>query len=295
MAITVFPAPNRGFPANLTRVATITSSTTWTHPDGASASNPKRVYVVALGAGGGGGGGRGYFQPSTEVYTGGAGGGAGFISGTENLIFAPITITIGSGGTGGGGGSRSSEASTGNNGGTTSVGTNALDNQLRFPLVAFGGRGGLRGDRITTGEAVYGGGGFGSSQGGGRIANYHARQVMSGTSNGGLVIPELSGFGPGSGAAGAGQYGFFAANPGVNTTGPGGLGGLSLIGNGGNGGASRRESNLSYTGNPGTAGTGRGSGGGGGGAAINTNPSGLNEAIGGSGGAGAPGLVVIYY
>ena len=48
MGIEVFPVPAQA--SGLTRRDQITSTGTWTHPDGASSQNPKQAVVIALGA-----------------------------------------------------------------------------------------------------------------------------------------------------------------------------------------------------------------------------------------------------
>ena len=62
-----------------TRAEILTTSGTWTHPDGASAQNPKPIYVVLTGGGGGGGyyGGGGASGVPTSHHGGGGGSGGG--------------------------------------------------------------------------------------------------------------------------------------------------------------------------------------------------------------------------
>jgi hypothetical protein len=297
MAITQFPAPNGA----LTRREVITSSTTWTHPDGASASNPKPVYVIAVGGGGGGGGG---FSTTTNpgaslVWWGGSGGGAGFISTSENLVKAPVSITIGAGGTGGQGSPNSPYTPFGkaSSGGSTSFGGTVAGSQVNLPVSAFGGEGGMfRGGGASNGSTtsyfrVLGG--FGSSNGGeGGIGN-NLFFDTNGESNGGFLSIN-SGFGPGAGGGGSGFVGDAFSTPQSLTATSGGLGGVSAMGNGGNGGASSTQTAaaaglvdpLTVGGN----GTGNGAGGGGGGA---RNAAGTIR--GGTGGNGSAGLVIIYY
>ena len=108
-------------PSLLSRVAILTSSGTWTHPDGASAGSPKTVYVILSGGGAGGAGGSTANPGATSTAAGSglAGGGAsgcvneGFIS-----VTGAVSYTIGAGGAGGTGGtnSTSGSTSTGNNG-----------------------------------------------------------------------------------------------------------------------------------------------------------------------------------
>jgi hypothetical protein len=113
--------------ALFTRAEILTSSGTWTHPDGASAGSPKTIYVIVSG-GGCGGAGAGAGNPgstSTAAMSGYAGGGS---SGTVNenfmIVTGSVNYTIGAGGAGGAGGVNTSNGGTtsgnpGNPGGTT--------------------------------------------------------------------------------------------------------------------------------------------------------------------------------
>jgi hypothetical protein len=306
MAITQFPAPNGA----LTRRDVITSSTTWTHPDGASASNPKPVYVIAVGGGGGGGGGVGSNNGllQTNVFRGGSGGGAGFVYSAENLVKAPVSITIGAGGTGRAGIQQNDtnwtqyEASSG---GATSFGSAIFGNQVNFPIFAFGGGGGITRNltysALTQPTGFFNApGGVGSSVGGEGGIGDNRFFDTNGESNGGFFSVN-SGFGPGAGGGGSGFVGSdfshddnFVQSVAATFATNGGLGGVSAMGNGGNGGASSFQTaaaaGLVDPLTNGANGTGNGAGGGGGGARSAT-----GTIRGGTGGNGSAGLVIIYY
>jgi len=304
MAIEQFPAP-----AGLTRLAVISSSQTWTHPDGASSTSPKPVFVIAVGGGGGGGSGasQGQFDSSSylnNVIGGGGGGGAGNIEAFENLVYAPVTVTIGAGGSGGtgiGNGGSQGPGNPGSNGGNTSFGTDAIDSQVRIPILALGGQGGQTGAFVQNIQATANAyirsapGGVGSSIGGEGIiigsffdkAGYSAGAFGSG----------FPGF---LSAAGGGGAGIYVAD---NSTGVPrrklsirGLGGRALTGNGGDGGIAVLNAVIGNVfGGTGGSATAVGGGGGGGGAGGNTQPSGTNQGVGGTGGAGGAGRVYIYH
>ena len=290
MSVSIFPAPASVASAPLfNRVAVITSSGTWTHPDGASSTAPKQILAIAIGAGGGGGSGgpsrNGSITDSRAL--GGGGGGAGFLSAAYVPLSGNATITIGSGGTGGAAVTNSSQDSggfglQGSNGGATLV---AFPSNTFPTLEAEGGLGGgpgaagrlgadsafLRGRTVM--QIAYGG--RGSSEGGssswGTGANGFSYHM--GTS----VFPGTLAAGSGGGGGGVDSGSSYN----------GGTGGTNPTGNGGNGGASGRGAN----GTAGSNATGYGSGGGGGGGSSIQS----GNATSGAGGAGSPGVVYIYY
>lgn len=137
MSINIIGAAGGG--SAFTRAEILTTSGTWTHPDGASTSSPKTVYAIISGGGAGGSGGS-RANPSSTSTASMSGLGAGGASGTvvEGFvqITGPISYTIGSGGTGGTGasGSGSDTAGGGNSG-------NAGGNTNFGNLYAIGGGG----------------------------------------------------------------------------------------------------------------------------------------------------------
>lgn len=256
---------------------TITTSQTWTHPT-ASPSNPKLVYVVAVGGGGkGGNGGTGTSAASTDFQAaGGGGGGGGGVIAEYFLYRGPLPIVIGA-----------------VNGGTTTVAT------------AISAPGGSNGSDGTTGAAnVTGFGGAGGNAyggAGGASANLSSNGSLLADSVAGtagavlyddtvisrLNVPPFTTSG-GSGAQSA------TANSGYSTgippsTAKGTVTG-SPLGNGGAGGTAV-TGGASSTGGAGGNATGYGCGGGGGGAVISA--SGASTA--GPGGTGSQGVVYLYY
>jgi len=203
----------------------ITSTTTWTHPDG----NGNCAFLIG-GAGGAGGDGG---TPSNRKGGGGAGGNAWFI---KNIpIRETITVTIGSGGTSGG-----------SSGGSSSIFIPSLHNYI----ICDGGGGGGDGDSGGNGGDVSpinifldstssdwkitqmkgaGGSSYGGSGGFCNYIFYHGGgAVGSGT------------YGAGGGGAsffGRGGHGGFSGNGGNGETSAGGGGGdyNKLGGHGGNG------------------------------------------------------------
>jgi len=290
MSVSVFPAPASVASApSFNRVAVITSSGTWTHPDGASASSPKQILAIAIGAGGGGGSGGPSRNGSITLARalGGGGGGAGFVSSAYVPLTGQATITIGASGNGG----AAVTNSTTDSGGFGLLGLNGGATLVAFPsnsyptLEAEGGLGGGPGaaGRVDTSSAFLQGrtvmqiayGGKGSSEGGssswGTGANGFSHHM--GTS----VFPGTLAAGSGGGGGGVNSDNSFS----------GGTGGTHPTGNGGNGGASGRGAN----GTAGSNGTGYGAGGGGGGGCTFQS----TNAVSGAGGNGSPGVVYIYY
>ena len=314
MAITQFPAP-----AGLTRLAVISSSGTWTHPDGASSGSPKPVFVVAIGGGGGGAGGSALHQAVNNVNArcaGGAGGASGFIAAMHTTVLNSVSVTIGSGGTGGAavnsGGNLGYVGNDGNKGGDTSFGTNTMDSQVTVPILALGGGSGKRGyigghSSIPEKALPNSIGGWGSSRGGAGIASaiydFQSGQSMgfghqSGQSAGGhlAVFPTFAS-GGGGGGGGANLYNSvdLTSNGSAYYATPGASGGRGFLGTGGaGGGGSTLNGTVSPTGGTGGNGTGVGAGGGGGGGASNF-PSNSTTATSGAGGSGSAGAVYIYY
>jgi hypothetical protein len=296
MAITVFPEfPKSSDFSKYKNLATVTSSTTWSHPEGASALSPKEVFVVAIGGGGGGGSGAiRVYTSGTTIYPlwGGGGGGSSGASFGKTTITGSIPITIGAGGAGGAAvtpvtNNNSILGNAGLAGGFSQFqtsGTNSL-----FTFRAINGRGGQRGSTVSvpdqfspTPSLVQGGGGGNQGGEGSVIASQFATDAVNFVFKNDAV---LNSFIPGAGGGGAGHW--YNGNNGYNFPSLSGYGGKGLvhpIGTGGNGGTSEGTRS-------GANATGYGSGGGGGGGAV---AFGLG-ASSGAGGNGAPGVVYIYY
>lgn len=242
------------------KIATFTSSGTWTVPDNVTS-------VIVLGCGGGGGGGGGGAN-----YGGGGGGGSGAQPITAAIAGltpgASISVVIGAGGNAGAGGISGGNGVVGANGNPSSFGT----------LVFNGGLGGDPGVGSTLGgtnpaggagaaeamtpmgHRVAGGGGGAGAQNGTSVAGTAGSRSMYATAP--------------SGGASAGTG---------TLRGGGGGGGGSATNAGGTGG----NANVGAVGSVGADGS-NGSGGGGGG-------GGSNNLQGGNGGAGGGGLIQIYY
>lgn len=261
MAVNQFPIPS-GFSTE--RVAAITTTSTWTHPDGASVSNPKKIIILAMGGGGGGGAGTGNFG-------GGGGGGAGIVRKQTLVITAPISITIGAGG--------NSSVS----GGDTIVGSFSAPGGGAGGSPAAPGSLGLGAYNIAAGPAY--GGGSGGSQGG----DSRSAPAANNASSYGIGPRSLSSiyqlqseeifYASGGGAGGA------AYNVGSTPT----AAGSGLLGNGGAGATPVEIPRAAPLGGPyvgsanaATPGNGYGAGGGGG-----SGPQ--------PGGSGTQGIVYIFY
>ena len=237
---------------------TLTASTTFSIPQGAT-----QLRITCVGGGGGGGGGGAASGAIAQA------GGAGGAAGTTSVQVVPVgsnselSVTIGKAGSGGPGG-----AAGGNNAGTV----------------------GLRGGDTTvtgSGISVRGGGG-----GGGGGAAGHSSGSTSGAVYGSPVSTPSTVTGAGCGGSSAAPGG----SPVASSPGGGGGGGAAGSSNGGGGGGAGGSLSGGVAGGSGAAsqptgavgatGLVPGAGGGGGG-------GGANGAGGGSGGAGAPGLVII--
>jgi hypothetical protein len=200
MAITtVGPAAASGF----SRAEILTSSGTWTHPDGASVGSPKSIYVILVGGGGGGAGGSCATPSSTTdaAMSGVAGGGAsGVVNENFMTVTGSVTYTIGSGGAGGTGNSVTSSGSTnagnsGGTGGTTFFGTlSAIGGGVMSEGYSYGPASALNGYISASGNN---GGSvnpaLGGSMGGATIAN-HVTGTSGARSPGQYSTPPNNGF-----------------------------------------------------------------------------------------------------
>jgi hypothetical protein len=114
-------------PTTFNRVAILTNSQTWNHPDGATANNARRVQVLVLGGGGGGGGGwASSANGGLSNGAGGGGGGSGYANFVTTMVTGSVTVTVGAGGTGGSGGTTGAGSVSwgfdGNSGGVSAFG-----------------------------------------------------------------------------------------------------------------------------------------------------------------------------
>jgi hypothetical protein len=320
MGLSVFPPTSM---AGLGRVQYLTSSQTWTHPDGASPSNPKPIYILMTGGGGGGGAGVGGSNVSTTSYfcAGGQGGGSGF--GLEQYYFVTgsVSVTIGAAGSanGGGGGTTSfgSFSTPGGSGGSNgSLYTSTTDlyavlggsagaclgrffpsnsGTEGYQLVPGGSHGGPsisnnspNGNQYSGGIIYEGQNAFGQSTPGGSMATWNStnpNQQLLPKNNMPINIK------PSSFVAGGGGMGGSGTNPFSNYTATASSGGFGFFGTGGSGGNGSFLTSGTATGSAGTAATGYGAGGGGGGAGVTKSGTGT----GGSGSAGTQGVVIVYY
>lgn len=307
------------------RAEIITSSQTWTHPDGLD--TPKPVKILAMGAGGGGGSGAATNAGSVGAAGAGGGGGSGYVRTYEGFVSNPLTVVIGAAGNGGSGVVRSgnvgnTDGNSGNGGGATTVSQSS-------PLISIvappgsGGGGGRGSGNVNSSN----GGSSGGSHGGLTFLEMTSNSFGGGNGQGGSQGGGRTGGQVGNAfetpVAGQGAKAYFVEFGGSSVqyrrvsfdesqvadakycSGAGGGGntaqrGQSLVGNAngglgiyGNGGAPGKSSgSTSSDPAPGSPGLGFGSGGGGGGGQIaQTTGTVYSE----SGGAGAPGLVIIYY
>lgn len=292
MGIEVFPVPAQA--SGLTRRDQITSTGTWTHPDGASNQNPKRAVVIALGAGGGGAsGGNAIDNVNVVSSSGGSGGSAGAATWSEFLVTGTLTITIGSGGTGGAAKVLSGEPDRTNNGNAGNIGGNTtVVDASGFGIIAYGGPGGIFGvgnngstvDTLAPAQATYtqnitSSAGVGAIGGGEKVG-------FSATRPSDNVYGSFATGGSGGGGADAstGFSGGTTSNPFAG-----------MPGTGGNGGAGAAADNANATATAGSNGSGYGAGGGGGGGTAIRYAAASRTGTSGAGGNGAPGSVWIYY
>lgn len=312
MAINQFPesVPSQGG-GPLLREAVLTSSQTWTHPDGASAEDPKEIFVIARSGGGGGGSGvairvTGSDQPAVRG-TAGGGGGAGAVIAQKLFVTQNVSVTVGSGGAGGSAVTTTAirQYLDGDNGG---FGGNTILSQstdLMNSIFAPGGHGGESG-RANLNNSSLGQiysyylnskGGLGSSVGGeaqwplaqtnnafnGLPGSSQARGMDAlGQSS---IMAQLS-----SGSGGGGGSVYSVASGGNFRGNLGGAGGASTHGNGGAGGNAEYSNHGSLLAQSGGNATGNSAGGGGGGSVIAN-----SNVTSGAGGNGSAGQVIIYY
>lgn len=308
MAIGQIPAT----PFPYSRFELVTTTSTWTHPQGASPN--KLIRIIACSGGGGGSSGSAYSQASSSTGgAGGGGGGAGFIAYTEGIYSASLSITIGAGGSGGAARGGSSniqlDPASGSDGGDTTVsGGNiyviATVKQYSGYDPAVGVSTGNAGSSFYGGNGSSGGGAgayFSDVGGEGGNLGYGAREGQISSRGFGYLPffnastsfdwtnynPFLAQWAPGGGGGGGNYYVV------LNAAGSGGKGFYNNNGGAGGAGAFNNSNSNAVTATAGSAGT-RGGGGGGGGAALQgfSTPG---VATSGAGGAGGAGWVLIYY
>ncbi len=296
------------------RVAYVTSTSTWQHPDGYA--SPRKVVIIKYNGGTGGNGGCARINTANgQVANGSQGGGSGFAQIVETFISSDLSITIGAGGAGGTPASTSGVASTANLtgnpgawGGTTTVTGTGVSLSMSntdfygylfgiFSISTTAGKGfsggGGGNDSTTTSDAIGGTQGFGGFSAAGGSINNGVMGDQSVTANKALQYygGHLTTLAPGGGGGG----GFGRTNTGVGTGAAGGRHGIYSTTSGGTGGTGAIATNANLTGNNGGAGGAMGNGGGGGGAASVYTTSAAYTVTGGTGGAGGAGGVIIYY
>lgn len=268
------------------RLATITTSQTWVHPDNPSATNPKKIKVVIVGGGAGGASGCSSNNVNPFYSTFGyymAGGGSGY----ANLQYltmrtASAVIVIGAGGTGG--------AATTNNVSTGAVNGVAGANGGQSSFNQFIASGGFA--TGTGGSSSIGNGGqggiFGAPHGNPlpfivSAITFASQLLVSSNANEKWVPTEVSQWIAGAGGGGG------------NSVGAGRVGGSSAygIGNGGDGGTTVVNSAGGTSGAGGNA-TGYGAGGGSSGN-MGTDANNTNVTNSPKGGDGSQGVVYIFY
>jgi hypothetical protein len=332
MGIATFPPASSA--SGFSRSALITSSGTWTHPDGASNSSPKPIMIQMTGGGGGGSSGVSTANISSSAYgiAGGGGGSSGLVVETYAVCTGTLTLTVGAGGSGG------NAISTTTTSGSSNAGNNGGATQITFPLpfrtlIASGGRG-------HEGNYSQGSGTIITSGISGGTASPSGRSFSANTGSGVVGLDGLS-----AGASDGAQNASNTQNGNTNFFGQGNLGeqsvtvanattaislaisGLNYVkqsslpaGSGAEGGHNQNSAS-NYTRAGGTGGFGvfgsggnggasahvttgtctatagstpTGYGGGGGGGGAASNRS-ASTTISGAGGAGAPGAIIIYY
>lgn len=287
MSVSQIPAPNL---SAFSRVVTFTSSGTFVHPDGASATNPRTVLVVVCGAGGGGGSGASAVRNAGYVYwTGGSGGSPGrLLVGYAICDAASMAVTVGASGVGG-----TAAVTSGLNVNTNGVAGGSGGSSSFGNILALGGPGGGAGYADAS-QAAF-------SSTGGAVGGYHysAAGLIGGagrsvTSNTAPTFPsapcpvEMYWYRhPIGGSGGAGS--------GTNESAGGSASRATDVGAGGAGGSGAWVNTANVSANAGGNATGYGNGGGGGGGCHVQNAVSGNTATSGAGGLGAPGFVTIYY
>lgn len=302
MGITQIPTPQQIG----TRVALITSTSTWVHPDGYA--QPRPVKLVVFNGGGGGTGGVVRVTPGANAQVGspGRGGGSGLVTESQVMVTSNLSITIGAGGAAGPSQSITNSVDTqlgatvGGNGGTTTVigsyvniqNSNVNAYQIAYNTIATLG--------FTDSRGLFQGG-VGTLQTG--IAGVGVTNAKTSTaSQPDSIALQTSAIMQVQFGALAYKYGGGGGGSpaGLNSTvtAAAGVGGEGALGNnGGNAGASSGTIDTNNIGNSGVGAAGLvpGGGGGSGGAANVSSITTSRTATSGAGGAGGAGAVLIFY
>lgn len=248
MSFNVYPPPSSGAPvdsivqqgisagwgATTDRVAIISTTSSWVHPEGASPANPKKITITALAGGGGGasvpvsgqvpGGGGGsagqatqfslYMTNNSIPVVIGAGGLADTQGGQTSIL--GVVLSGGTSGTGGGGGSSAGSAPT------------APSSTPGSPGPSYGGAT-ISGNIIQNYVSGAGGGGGGGSPTIARPGGTGGLGLLGVGGDGGTAFTNSgnSGSGYGSGGGGGGAARSFPAIPG--TSGGAGAPGVVII------------------------------------------------------------------
>jgi hypothetical protein len=300
MAIQVIPTPSAS--SLYSRVALVTSSSTWAHPDGYAQPRPVKIVKINGGNGGKGGG----IDMATGVIDNNAqnapGGGSGFVQVGETYITGDLSIVVGAGGSGGQGAFATANA--------TVIAVSTFSPAYGGTTTVIGNGAYMVLSNTTAGQSAMGSTFYSVGQdyskglsGGGRSGGRGAGNPGSGAGEGqnGLIAASgtsamadfmLQGlpFAPGGGGSGA--------SPDYNVTtiftpGAGGIGFNGLTG--GVGGANAAAFNSNATASNGTAGAIFGNGGGGGGSTSIRTSGSTFTATGGNGASGGSGAVMIFF
>lgn len=258
-----------------------------------SAGHSRTIGIIAIGAGGGGGGGSS--RPYGHgVVQGGAGGGGGEVRGTTITVTPGQILNVYVGGGGSAGGARDGPYSAGSNGGIGGYSGALNSAQTAWYCLAYGGGGGQVATVNTsinnqTVGAAGGTSGVGSFITGGNVGA-HGPYTTAGSGKNTYVATQGGGFG----GAGVFLSNFVRAGTGGNAS----TGALVTHSNGA--ANSPGYGSFNWHGMSGTlagpaawgyVNTFSGVGGGGGGGGINDN----DNNVGMQGGAGQPGLLIIFW
>jgi len=248
-----------------------TTSQTFTVPTGVTSIR------VRVRGGGGGGGGGGSTSTAAQLQAGAGGGGAGETKEEWVTVAAgdTLTATIGGGGAGGAGGTTGGNAGgIAGSGGTTTL----TDTTTSTALITATGGGRGSSSPSTSSTTVYGG--YPGAAGQGTISGANSIPGVGGNTGGSSYPPLNAAVGGGGGGSATATLSGNAGN--ASTLGTNAMT-VFQVG---------PSAAASTTAGVGTTATTPGCGGGGGGGGCNT---GGTSYAGGNGGAGAPGLIEIWY
>jgi len=311
MSINQIPAPQ----ALYTRMALVTSTGTWSHPDGYGSPRPVKVLVYNGGFGGFAGRAQIFSALGSAGSNNGGGGSSGYVFEQDGFITSDLSITVGAGGSGQSNITATTTSVAGvptavpgipgttivtGTGMNINISTTSVHQLVYSNLnmvssnILRGVSGGGAGDRSAFTTALIGGSnGFGGQREDGQETN----TTRQGTS----ILPSSNNTAFGfmdalikysNGGGGGGGCFTTAGSAGVGSRGGAGALGLS---SGGTGGAAAVGIGADATANAGGTGGAFGGGGGGGGGAfvVTTNIS--RTVTSGAGGDGGAGGVVIFF